>query len=99
MTNRRSSRYRLKVIHRHRMGPMIFRRVSELVFTGGRFRAILGWIDMGRMRTPIYLCELDQGKLHPSRQKNTYTYDAVTQDPRYDDMGPGDAGLGAGPLV
>jgi hypothetical protein len=88
MTNRHSSRYALKVIHRHRKGEETARRVSELVFINGRAKAILGWIDLGRMRTPIYMPDLDADKLHRLSDKNTYFYDEVTEDPRYDDARP-----------
>ena len=45
MQNRRKVRLGLKVIHRHRAGDAVFRRVSELVFVSGRPKAVLGWID------------------------------------------------------
>ena len=44
-----------KVIHRHRSGNSTFRRVSELVFVSGRPKAVLGRIDAGGVRTPIYI--------------------------------------------
>jgi hypothetical protein len=74
------------------MGELIFRRVSELVFIYGRPKAVLGWIDVGGVRTPIYLSDLDAAKLHALPEKNTYTYDDVTDDPRYDDMIVPDSG-------
>ncbi len=86
MINREAGRYRLKVLHRHRMGELVFSRVSELVFIYGRPKAVLGWIDVGGVRTPIYLADLDPGKLHALPEKNAYAYDDVTDDPRYDDM-------------
>lgn len=89
MLNRSSGRLGLKVIHRHRVGNDEFRRVSELVFDRGRPRAILGWIDVGGQRTPIYLADLDPAKLKKAAAaKNTYYYDEVTVDPRYEDLGP-----------
>jgi hypothetical protein len=91
MHNRRRIRLGLKVIHHHRVGNLEFRRVSELVFIRGRPKAILGWIDVGGVRTPIYLCELDPAKLRKavgSAAKNTYYYDAVTVDPRYENLTP-----------
>ena len=89
MHNRRKIRSGLKVIHRHRVGEMEFRRVSELVFIRGRPKAVLGWIDVGGMRTPIYLCELDPGKLRRAvTGQGTYYYDAVTIDPRYENVVP-----------
>jgi len=89
MHNRRKVRLALKVIHRHRVGSHEFRRVSELVFVGGRPKAILGWIDVGGVRTPIYLCDLDPAKLKKAAAaKGTYYYDAVTVDPRYEELPP-----------
>jgi hypothetical protein len=85
MRNRSKGRLGLKVIHRHRTGSSTFRRVSELVFVAGRPRAVLGWIDAGGVRTPIYICELDPAKLQKAAaSKNTYYYDDVTVDPRYE---------------
>jgi len=92
MRNRRKVRLGLRVIHRHRVGKLEFRRVSELVFVRGRPKAILGWIDVGDMRTPIFMCDLDPGKLRKAAAgndaRNTYYYDAVTVDPRYEELGP-----------
>jgi hypothetical protein len=80
------------VIHSHRVGRLEFRRVSELVFVRGRPKAILGWIDVGDMRTPIFMCDLDPAKLRKAAPGNnatdTYYYDAVTVDPRYEELGP-----------
>src|SRR5512134_2916790 len=87
MPERRKVRVGLKVIHRHRVGNRVVRRVSELVFVDGRPRALLGWIDIGGIRTPIYICELDSSKLRGSKAaKNTYYYDATTIDPRFEDL-------------
>jgi len=92
MHNRRKVRLGLKVIHRHRVGKLEFRRVSELVFMRGRPKAILGWIDVGGVRTPLFLCDLDPGKLRKvatgTNAKNTYYYDSVTVDPRFEELGP-----------
>lgn len=89
MHNRRKIRSGLKVIHRHRVGDMEFRRVSELVFVLGRPKAVLGWIDVGGMRTPIYLCELDPEKLRRAATgEGTYYYEALTVDPRYEEVVP-----------
>lgn len=92
MHNRRKARVALKVIHRHRVGNLEFRRVSELVFVAGRPKAILGWIDVGGLRTPIHLCDLDPAKLRKAlagnAAKNTYYYEAVTVDPRFEDLIP-----------
>jgi hypothetical protein len=91
MRNRSKGRLGLKVIHRHRAGDSTFRRVSELVFVRGRPRAVLGWIDAGGVRTPIYICELDPAKLRKAPSlRNTYYYDEVTVDPRYEQTLPAD---------
>ena len=83
---RRRPRAKLKVIHRHRSegreeGP----RESELVFTGRGAVAILDWIDMGGVRTPLFTCPLDRDKLHRESER-TYVYEDVTQDPRDRDL-------------
>ena len=89
MNNRRKVRLEVKVIHRHRVGNHEFRRVSELVFIRGRPKAILGWVDMGGVRAPIYLCDLDPAKLKKAAAAaDTYYYDGVTVDPRYEDLEP-----------
>lgn len=87
MPERRKVRMGLKVIHRHRVGNRVVRRVSELVFVDGRPKALLGWIDLGGIRTPLYICELDRAKLRsPKNARNTYYYDATTVDPRFEDL-------------
>ena len=87
MPDRRKVRVGLKVIHRHRVGNRVVRRVSELVFVDGRPKALLSWIDIGGIRTPLYICELDRSKLRaPKGVKNTYYYDATTVDPRFEDL-------------
>ena len=92
MHNRRKVRLGLRVIHRHRVGSLEFGRVSELVYVRGRPKAILGWIDVGGVRTPMFLCDLDPARLRKvvsaNAAKNTYYYDAVTVDPRYEELGP-----------
>ena len=83
--DRRRVRTGLKVVHLHRVGSTIFRRASELVFVKGRPLALPGWINLGGVRTPLYTCELDPAKLRPAADaKNTYYYDDVTVDPRFD---------------
>ena len=78
----------LKVIHRHRMGDRTFRRVSELVFVNGRPRAMLEWVNLGGVRSPLYIAELDPEKLRRSTHaRSTYYYDGITVDPRYEDAG------------
>jgi hypothetical protein len=87
MPERRKVRVGLKVIHRHRVGDQVFRRVSELVFIDGRPKALLSWIDIGGVRAPLYICELDRAKLRARKRiKNTYYYDATTVDPRFEDL-------------
>jgi hypothetical protein len=55
------------------------------VFVGGRPKAVLGWIDAGGVRTPIYIGDLDPAKLKKAAaMKNTYYYDEETVDPRND---------------
>jgi hypothetical protein len=89
MQNRSTGRLGFKVIHRHQVGNHEFRRVSELVFVGGRPKAVLGWIDVGGMRTPVYLADLDPAKLKKAAAaRNTYYYDEVTVDPRFEEIGP-----------
>jgi hypothetical protein len=79
-------RTRLKVIHRHRIGSRTFRRVSELVFVRGRPRALLEWVNLGGVRSPLYMAELDPAKLRKARNPvNTYVYDGLTVDPRFED--------------
>ena len=82
---RRTPRARLKVIHRHRVGESVVRRVSELVFVKGRAVALLDWIDLGGVRTPMFTCELDRAKLHASERPGVYQYEDVTVDPRFGD--------------
>jgi hypothetical protein len=92
MHNRRKLRLGLKVIHRHRVGNYEFRRVSEMIYVRGQPKAVLGWIDVGGMRTPIHLCDLDPARLRKAVAGNasndTYYYDAVTIDPRYEVLPP-----------
>ncbi|HEY0437607.1 MAG TPA: hypothetical protein VGC92_13285 [Phenylobacterium sp.] len=89
MRDRKKIRVGLKVIHRHKVGESTFRRVSELVYIDGRPKALLGWINVGGVRTPIYICELDPAKLRKSEgAKNTFFYDGITVDPRFDDLMP-----------
>ena len=80
--NRRESRYKLKVIHLHLVGGAVERRVSELVFLQGQPRIVWGWVDLGGVRTPIYLAEVDPAKLKRLGVENVYRYEAVTNDPQ-----------------
>ena len=53
---------------------------------------MLGWIDAGGVRTPIYISELDPAKLtKAAANPDTYYYDDVTVDPRYVPAAPEDA--------
>ena len=52
---RRKRRLGLKVIHKHRVGDKILRRVSELVIIEGQPKALLGWINFGGVRTPVWV--------------------------------------------
>ena len=102
MRQRSKVRLGIKVIHRHQVGASVFRRVSELVFINGKPKALLGWINIGGVRTPIYICDLDPDKLHRSageKAKNTYYYDDVTLDPRYEDVKSSALGLAFAPDV
>jgi hypothetical protein len=93
MATRRRIRVGPKVLHRHHVGRFTFLRVSELVFVQGGARAVLGWIDVGQVRTPLYLCELDLAKLRRvAGTRNTYVYDEVTVDPRYENLEPAPSG-------
>lgn len=87
MENRRRIRVGLKVIHPHFVGGLRLRRVSELVYMHGAPTAVLGWIDVGGLRTPITL-GLDPAKLRPGALKDTWYYDGATADPRFEDMKP-----------
>jgi hypothetical protein len=81
MATRRLARVRQKVVHRHRIGARVFRRVSEIVFIRGKPKAILRWIDIAGVRTPIY-ADLDAERLKRMRTAHvTYLYDGTTTDP------------------
>jgi hypothetical protein len=55
----------------------------------GQPKALLGWINLGSVRTPIYLCDLDRSKLKRSPKiSNTFYYDGITVDPRFEALGP-----------
>lgn len=82
MASRGLDRVALKVTHRHRIGSRVFRRVSELVFVRGRPKAILHWIDIAGVRTPIY-AELDPSKLRQPRTPRgaAARYEGTTTEP------------------
>jgi hypothetical protein len=59
-------------------------RLSELVYIRGRPLALLEWIDLGGVRTPLYVCRLDPAKLRPDRDdRRVFHYDDLTTDPRF----------------
>ncbi len=81
---RRKTRMGLKVVHRHRVGGEVSERVSDLVFAKGRPYAVIEWINIGGVRTPLYSCELDETKLVPaSNAKAVFHYAGLTTDPRF----------------
>jgi hypothetical protein len=82
MAERRTARVEQKVVHRHRIGAQVFRRVSEFVFVRGEPKAILRWIDVAGVRTPIYLA-LDPAKLRRIRAgtRTLFFYRGTTVDP------------------
>lgn len=89
MAQRKKIRAGLRVIHRHRTGDRSFLRVSELAFVRGEPKAILEWIDLGGVPTPLYICVLDPRNLKRSKaDPHTYYYRAETTDPRYEPVVP-----------
>jgi hypothetical protein len=82
MAERRAARVEQKVVHRHRSGSLVFKRVSEFVLVRGQPKAILRWIDIAGVRTPIYL-DLDPAKLRRIRAGTSalFHYDGTTADP------------------
>ena len=79
-TGRRAA---IRVIHRHRIGHLVFARVSELVFRDARPLAVLRWMNSGDMRTPLVCIELDPARLRPGANRRIFVYDEVTWDPRF----------------
>lgn len=82
MAERRAARVQQKVIHRHRIGAQLFRRVSEFVVIHGAPKALLRWVDIAGIRTPIYV-DLDPGKLRRIRAGSSiiHVYRGTTIDP------------------
>jgi hypothetical protein len=73
-----------KVRHRHRVGAAVSDRVSELVYVKGRPFALPDWVDLGGVRAPLYVCELDPSKLHPrTNPPQLFDYAGLTADPRF----------------
>ena len=59
-------------------------RVSELVYLKGRPFALLEWVDLGGVRTPLYVCELNPTKLRPDDdERHLFHYEELTMDPRF----------------
>jgi hypothetical protein len=86
--DRRSARVGLTVAHRHRIdGGKPVSMVSELTFVGGLPKAILAWIDLGGVRTPICI-DLDPARLiAPAGQtRGRCHYTGTTFDPRTEDV-------------
>jgi hypothetical protein len=88
MAERRAARVPQKVVHRHRIGSLVFKRVSEFVLVRGEPKAILKWIDIAGLRTPIYI-DLDPSKLRRIGAGSSIRlyYDGTTLDPG-DDLTP-----------
>jgi len=84
MSDRRTARVSRKVVHRHRIGALVEKRVSELVMVRGEPKAILRWIDIAGVRTPICV-DLDPEWLRrvDSGPGETYHYEVTTVDPSY----------------
>jgi hypothetical protein len=82
MAERRAARVPQKVVHRHRIGSLVFKRVSEFVRVRGEPKAILKWIDIAGVRTPIYV-DLDPAKLRriAAGPKTRIYYDGTTVEP------------------
>jgi hypothetical protein len=78
-------RARMRVVHRHRIGAHLLRRVSELVYVRGQPNVVLEWVNLAGVRAPLYMA-LDPERLHaPRRPRHFFTYDGETSDPRFDD--------------
>jgi hypothetical protein len=84
MAERRTARLARKVVHRHRTGGQVSTRVSELMVLRGQPKAILRWIDIAGMRTPICV-DLDPQRLRQVQEgpNGTFRYDGTTTDPSH----------------
>jgi hypothetical protein len=81
---RQGIRGSVRVAHRHRVGSALSQRVSELVYIKGHPFALLEWVDLGGIRTPLYICELDPTKLRADAdERHLFHYDDLTTDPRF----------------
>ena len=78
----------LQVIHRHQVGDTVFRRVSELLYVSGKPVALIEWINLGGIRTPLYTYPLDPAKLRAdAARRGVFHYDDLTADPRFAQIG------------
>jgi hypothetical protein len=82
MAERRTARVPQKVVHRHRIGTRVVRRESEFVLVRGEPKALLRWLNIAGIRTPIYV-SLDPAKLKRIRAGNRvlFHYEGTTVDP------------------
>jgi hypothetical protein len=77
-----------QVIHRHLVGETVFRRVSELLYVNGQPVALIDWINLGGVRTPLYTHPLDPLKLRPDpSRRGVFHYADLTADPRFSERG------------
>jgi len=54
------------------------------VFVKGQPMALLEWINLGGIRTPLYVCDLDPAKLREDAEtRGAFHYDGLTSDPRF----------------
>lgn len=84
--DRRTARVGFTVKHNHREGSGAAEcTLSELVFVHGGPKAVLAWIDVGGLRTPIWV-DLDPAKLVAigDAARGQYVYRGTTVDPRTD---------------
>ena len=85
---RQGARALLQVIHRHQVGDTVFRRVSELLYVSGKPVALIEWINLGGIRTPLYTYPLDPAKLRAdAARRGVFHYDDLTADPRFAELG------------
>jgi hypothetical protein len=74
----------VQVIHKHRIGAMVFARVSELIYRDARPFAVLTWIHSDGLRLPCLKVELDAALLHGGANRRVFRYEGTTVDPRYE---------------
>ncbi len=78
-----------RVIHRHRVGALLFCRVSELISVNGRPSIVLRVVNNAGPVFPLFTIELDPAKLrHAAGAPHIAFYDGETRDPRYEDVAP-----------